>query len=462
MEKIKVSLIHKRQFFGGLFLVLLGILMPKFFTIYNAGIYKACFDALSEAREIKLLEAALRLWALNTFRALPHYLGAFFLADSISISEKKFGTVLRCLLMGLIILLVYQIIERVYRIQYDIGVPAISMIMILFVLIHVDFNLVAPIKKSVVVLFLLCTFQCLDVMPLLSGYGFGRGETSQMIKEIADFLNMSDTLNIVSLFLMFLMLVNFILYVMLIRDENHIRHANLEKEIRGRELVEIRFKALQSRTYMEMEQLVHDLKTPLTSILTLVGVLKLTSSETKRDRYLTEIESSVERLSEQISEILDEERFATVTVSQFMNSLESQISHMSYGYLVTVDIKNPNRQLLVNQIRFSRMMINLIENAYYAVDAAQGAIRIGVCDSEKNGIPMVLFSVKDNGSGMSDDTIASVFETGFSTRGSSGLGLSFVKRVAESHGGLIEIQSVLGEGTLIQIWIPEGSEEDEE
>lgn len=462
MSAIRIHLGRKREFAGGLFLVLLGILMPLILNIYNMGVYRACMAALSEISEVRVLEAALRLWALNTLRAFPHYLGAFFLADTVSIEFRGLGNLIKCGFMGAIILFVYQVIELVYHIQYDIGVPAISVIIILIVLIRIDFRMVSALKKAIAVFFLLCTFQCLDIMPFLGGYGFGRGETSQMIKGIADFLDMKGSLNFMTLFLMLLMLLNFILYVMLISDENHIKQANLEKELKSQELMEIRMKAFRSRTDMEMEQLVHDLKTPLTSIQTLVGVLKITDQKEKQVQYLNRIEMSIENLSEQISEILDEGRAKTISVGQFMNGLEAQTSHMNYRYLITVQVENPDSRIRVNRIRFYRMLVNLIENAYYAVDPEYGSIRCVVRDSEKDGVPMVEFEVADNGMGMSDDTAAQIFETGFSTRGSSGLGMRFVKHVVERHGGSVEVNSILHEGTKIRVWIPGEEEEDEE
>lgn len=462
MQKLEIRIENKRLFFTGLSLVFLGVMMPYFFTVFNVGVFDRALKALEENQDILLLEAALRLWFLNTVRALPHYLGAFFLTDSISVEiDDHSGAVLKCVMMGIVILAVYQVIEIVHHIQYDIGVPAISMIVILILLIRIDFNMVHALKKGIVVFFLVGSFQCLDIMPALDGYGFGRGASSQMIKEIAVFMGAEASMNIGLIFVMSLMLLDFFLYAALIADENRIKNVSHEKDIKAKELLEMRMKMLQSRTYMELEQLVHDLKTPLTSILTLTGIVKFTEDKEKRNEYLNSIESSIEILNEQISEILDEQRFSKITVGDFMNGLSAQMSHMVYGDLVRIRVVNPAQWIEINQIRMYRAMINLVENAYYAVDHETGYIVCYTQKSIKNGITMAEFIVKDNGTGMTEDTIASAFESGFSMRGSSGLGLNFVRRVVENHHGMVEVESTINLGTQIHIWIPEGDTDEE-
>lgn len=56
---------------------------------------------------------------------------------------------------------------------------------------------------------------------------------------------------------------------------------------------------------------------------------------------------------------------------------------------------------------------------------------------------------------MDEKTVASIFQRGFSTRGSSGLGLVFVKEVVETHGGLVQVDSHPQTGTTFTILIPE-------
>ena len=69
---------------------------------------------------------------------------------------------------------------------------------------------------------------------------------------------------------------------------------------------------------------------------------------------------------------------------------------------------------------------------------------------------LVTLSVSDTGIGMSEDVRRRCFEPFYSTKGErgSGLGLSMVYGIAQRHGGTIEVESVLGEGTTVIIRLP--------
>ena len=103
------------------------------------------------------------------------------------------------------------------------------------------------------------------------------------------------------------------------------------------------------------------------------------------------------------------------------------------------------------------MLVNLIENAYYAIDHEHGAIRLTAGLRMYEGTEMVCFALSDNGIGMDEKTQHSAFDSGFSGRGSSGLGLSFVQQVVECHHGAIRLCSKPGEGTTFYIYFPKES-----
>ena len=71
-----------------------------------------------------------------------------------------------------------------------------------------------------------------------------------------------------------------------------------------------------------------------------------------------------------------------------------------------------------------------------------------------DGEDAVCFEVRDNGSGIEEQLLERILDNGFSTRNSSGLGLSFVRTVVEQSGGRMDIRSAAGQGTQVKVYIP--------
>ena len=199
---------------------------------------------------------------------------------------------------------------------------------------------------------------------------------------------------------------------------------------------------LENRTYMELRHLVHDLKSPLTSMQALVGVVKLSAGrrgDQTEGEYLERIETMIDRMSSMISEILHEEQRSVVTTQELLDAVMAQISSAEYADLVHTENRAPEAKIRINKIRFSRVLINLVENAAYAVRRPDGKIWI---------------RVEENGTGIPRELLGEIWEKGFSIRSSSGLGLNFVQQVVEQCGGSVELESVEREGTVVTVSLP--------
>ena len=98
-------------------------------------------------------------------------------------------------------------------------------------------------------------------------------------------------------------------------------------------------------------------------------------------------------------------------------------------------------------------LLNLISNAVDAASEVSGG-RAEV-DVEATGRE-VIFSVSDNGPGLSEEAEACVFEGFYSSKGSSGtgLGLMVTSKTAQEHGGRIEFDSRRGEGAVFRMVLP--------
>lgn len=447
--------IDKREMAIGICLVLLGIVMPSFLHVGNMGIYTDLKQALGMGEKLYVILAASKLVLLNGIRSFPHYLGAFFIGEAVSLyrggKEIRF---MKTIMVCGVIPIVYVIIERIYHIRYDFGIPAILVITLLVILEKIDFNMVNIGKKSLMVAMTVMAFQWLDVMPSLSGLAFGRGETSNDIKNAALLLDGEFFLQSTALLFFFLLFFNDILLCKLILDENNLRLMSEENHRSQQALMESNMRAMENRTYMELRHLVHDLKSPLTSMQGLVGVIKLSSKDERQMTYLTKIEASVERMSSMISEILYESRKSPITTYDMITEILSQISSSEYVNLVECSNSAPKLCINVNKIRFSRTIINLLENAYYSIEPDKGKIVLNVQEEIKKDALYASIKVKDNGMGISPEKMKNIWDSGYSTRGSLGLGLGFVRKVIEDNNGSVEIESIEGSGTMVTICIP--------
>ena len=103
-------------------------------------------------------------------------------------------------------------------------------------------------------------------------------------------------------------------------------------------------------------------------------------------------------------------------------------------------------------IRLNQVFLNIIVNAAQAIEN-KGEIRI---TTRKEGSKVVI-EISDNGSGMTPEVRAQIFEPGFTTKGSgigTGLGLSIVKQIIEKHKGALEVESKPGQGSTFRIILP--------
>lgn len=124
----------------------------------------------------------------------------------------------------------------------------------------------------------------------------------------------------------------------------------------------------------------------------------------------------------------------------------------------TVDISTDCLcEVPVSEEAMKEVLLNLIKNA---IDALEGTytknkkeLKIRVLANEKE----VLLEVSDTGMGMSEEQKKRIFEPFYTTKGpqkGTGLGLYMVYNIVQSTGGRIEVESSLGQGTTVKVYLP--------
>jgi two-component system phosphate regulon sensor histidine kinase PhoR len=104
------------------------------------------------------------------------------------------------------------------------------------------------------------------------------------------------------------------------------------------------------------------------------------------------------------------------------------------------------------------MLSNLVDNALkYSREGIDPVIAITTFNDKKN----IVVVVKDNGLGMSKDTMSKVFDKFYRAHTGNvhnvkgfGLGLNYTKKMVEAHHGTIEVSSTLGAGSTFTVRLP--------
>lgn len=136
--------------------------------------------------------------------------------------------------------------------------------------------------------------------------------------------------------------------------------------------------------------------------------------------------------------------------------------HMAFETRIDTDFDNTLSQVQIIPQDISRVLVNLLNNAFYSVNERKkqlnGSFQPAVLVSTRNHRNYVTITVKDNGTGMSEKVTAKAFQPFFTTKPSgegTGLGLSLsYDLVTKGHGGEMKVESKEGEGAKFIIQLP--------
>ncbi|HVS68144.1 MAG TPA: ATP-binding protein [Mycobacteriales bacterium] len=209
----------------------------------------------------------------------------------------------------------------------------------------------------------------------------------------------------------------------------------------------------------------HELRNPLGVITNAHYLLRTVLQRTEIDpdaaRHLNTAEREVGAATLIVGDLLDYARArepvtSPVDVGDLISEIQSILPPPPEVTFTRHDEPNlPPVQADRDQLR--QVLLNLLSNAYEAVVAqAQTGPNGGTVSVRTASVDgKISLAVADTGIGMDDETRAQVFEPFFSrkTRG-TGLGLAVTRRIVDSHGGVIRIDSEVGKGTTFTVEFP--------
>lgn len=212
--------------------------------------------------------------------------------------------------------------------------------------------------------------------------------------------------------------------------------------------------------------IVHDMRTPLTSVISGLQTVQTLGDDAPdlREEFVEGALGGANRLLTMVNDLLDiskmesgemalhRERFA---VSGVLDEAARTVDALIHDKRLTLHREEPSRPLFVNADRekVRRVLVNLVGNAIKFTPEG-GTITLRA-ETNPAALDQVRVSVSDTGAGIAPEHQARIFDKfyqvkpGASTGGvaSTGLGLSFCKMAVEAHGGTIAVESAPGKGS---------------
>jgi signal transduction histidine kinase len=209
---------------------------------------------------------------------------------------------------------------------------------------------------------------------------------------------------------------------------------------------------------------VHDLKTPLMVISGYVQLMKTAKDRDKRDEYAVQILKQFEHIQTMQREVLEFARgqktilVRKVYLQKFWGDVKEQIEKgfAVRGIDLIIDLRDRGTARF-DEGKMLRLVHNLARNAVEALGGRKGGRFVITVSRAKDEALIVTFA--DNGPGIPKDIEHRLFQS-FATsgkKGGTGLGLAIVKKIAEEHGGSIEVESTKA-GATFTLRLPQDHE----
>lgn len=244
-------------------------------------------------------------------------------------------------------------------------------------------------------------------------------------------------------------------------------------EKRNQEILLHRMESLASLTNLAAS-VAHEIKNPLGAISIHIQLLQKAIAKAREndnilpdkkfmENYLNVVNEEIDNLNKIVVDFL----FAVRPVSANLELLHpDEITSKIFDFLkpelekenidVKLNLKNADVKLLIDEKLFREVIVNLSQNAMYAIKEnssrkEKGLIEVftAVKDDKYNLI------ISDNGIGMSEEKQAKIFEPYYTTKATgTGLGLTMVYKIIKEFSGDINVKSVENEGTSFVISIP--------
>lgn len=215
----------------------------------------------------------------------------------------------------------------------------------------------------------------------------------------------------------------------------------------------------------------HELRTPLANIRLYLSLLEDGRPE-KQEHYLTTLDRESALLQSLIEDLLDlsqldlgqtRARLQPINLAELVGPLALDRRKLleQRGLELRVDLAGGATVVSADGRLLTQVLSRLLTNAM-TYTPAPGRITVSLAiRPDANGRPNAVCAVSDTGPGITEEDRAHLFErfyrgyaAALSRAPGTGLGLAICDEIVRRHGGHIEVESVLGQGSTFAVWLP--------
>ncbi|MEI6315556.1 MAG: ATP-binding protein [Syntrophus sp. (in: bacteria)] len=231
-----------------------------------------------------------------------------------------------------------------------------------------------------------------------------------------------------------------------------------------------RLKQLERMRMDFVANVTHEIRTPLTAIIGYIETLQQGAVQDREqtDRFLQTAYNNAQRLNRLVDDLLTlsnielgetKMQFREVIVAEVIGEVLKTMAPQAEAKKITLEENHSEDvpPVCADRDRVFQIFLNILDNAIKFTPEG-GAIKIA--DVSKDG-EFVVVRISDTGVGIPKNDLPRLGERFYrveKTRsrdsGGTGLGLSIVKHLMAAHGGIMEIDSTLGQGTTVSLYFP--------
>ena len=203
----------------------------------------------------------------------------------------------------------------------------------------------------------------------------------------------------------------------------------------------------------------HEIRNPLSSMRMLAQILmqKPEMSAEKHQQSIRYILEEIERIDVIVKGLMDfagpmalnlKQQLLPPVLKAVLALMEANLAHHKIELVLDLSPETPEIQFDSDKLK--QAFMNVVLNAIEAMPQG-GVLKVStITDEDSVGIKVV-----DTGVGILEEDLSQLFEPFFTKKmRGTGLGLANVKRILGEHGGSVEIESTVDEGTEVSLWLP--------